>query len=70
MSFQYDDTIVRTESGALDLDYYRAEANRVRSELLLSWVKSAYSKTKGFFIAMAKSKGSPVDNFLLQKMVK
>jgi hypothetical protein len=70
MTFKYDETIVTTDSGALDLDYYRIEANRERSEFFRACLKSAFVSTKNFFKAMAKFNGSPIDNFLLQKTVK
>ena len=70
MTFKYDETIVTTQSGALDLDYYRAEANRERSEFLRLCLKKAFVSTKTFFKAMIKFDGSPIDNFLLQKTVK
>ncbi len=70
MTFKYDETIVTTESGALDLEYYRIEANRARSEFLLACLKKAHASTKNFFKAMIKFNGSPIDNFLLQKAVK
>ncbi len=70
MTHNYEETIVTTESGAIDLDYYRLEANRARSEFLLACLKRAFTSTKSFFKAMAKFNGSPIDSFLLQKTVK
>lgn len=70
MSFQYDDQIVTTESGALDLEFYRQEANRIRSEYLWSVIVKGVKSVTGFVASVMKNNGSAVDNFLLHKTVK
>lgn len=49
MSNSYEIEIVKTQSGALDLDYYRAEANRMRSECLKDMLIASIRGIKNLF---------------------
>jgi hypothetical protein len=70
MSYQYDVEIAKTQAGTVDLDFYKQEASRLRSELLLKMIKSSYASIKNACSSLVNVNTSPANIFLLEKLAK
>ena len=70
MTFQYDVEIAKTKSGAVDLDFYIAEASRMRSEHLKATFKSAVKAVRKIFISKRDISHSATNMFLVEKLAR
>ena len=70
MSFQYDVEIAKTQSGAVDLEFYKAEASRIRSEHLTAIFKSAVKAVRKLFISQRDIANSSTNMFLVEKLAR
>ncbi|MEH6443359.1 MAG: hypothetical protein V7784_05645 [Oceanospirillaceae bacterium] len=70
MSNQSNDQLVRTMSGAIDVEYYNREANRLRSEFLLALITKAYRAVKSHLVALTQNNTCAANMFLLEKLAK
>lgn len=70
MTNQSSDQLVRTKSGAIDVEYYHREANRLRSVFLLKLITKVYSAVKSHLLALTKNNTSAANMFLIEKLAK
>ena len=70
MSKQNHQEIFSTESGIVNVEYYRLEASRLRSEYLLTLFKSAQASLKKLFVSKKVSNESAIDIFTIEKLAR
>lgn len=64
----YHNEIVTTESGAVDIEFYKQEASRIRSEYLLSLFRSGQTFMKNLFGSQKEINESAMDMFKAEKL--
>ncbi|NQZ31819.1 MAG: hypothetical protein HRU06_11125 [Oceanospirillaceae bacterium] len=70
MSNQYQEEIVTTASGVVDIEYYKQEASRIRSEYLLALYRSAVSSIKGLFVTQKEVTETAANMFTVEKLAR
>ena len=70
MSNQNNQEIFSTESGIVNVEYYRLEASRLRSEYLLTLFKRAQTSLKKLFGSNKVSNESAIDIFTIEKLAR
>jgi hypothetical protein len=70
MSFEYNAETVVTQTGEIDVAYYRQEAARMRSEEVFSIYKALLSAVKKMIGSQAQLNQNAANMFLADKMAK
>ena len=70
MYSQYHKDIVTTETGLVDIEHYKREASRIRSEYLLALLKSSASFIKGLFVTPKDMSEAAVNMFKVEKLAR
>jgi hypothetical protein len=70
MNNQYHQDIVTTETGIVDIEHYKREASRIRSEYLLALLKSSVSFVKGLFATDKDLSEAAVNMFKVEKLAR
>lgn len=70
MSYEYNAETVVTETGEVDVAYYRQEAARMRSEEVFSIYKALVSAVKKMIGSQTELSQNTANMFLAKKMAK
>jgi len=70
MYSQYHQDIVTTESGVVDIEHYKQEASRIRSEYLLELFKSSVSFIKCLFVTRKDMNEAAANMFQVEKLAR